>query len=128
MDTVSGFDLDNSMTIFRKLPSHSRQVYVVVDGLDECPFEEQKTIRRCLTILQSIGYKLCVSVRTPERTTLWDQQAFQFQLSIQENNPDIVDYVQVEVDNRVRDGRLITRDSGLVNDIKEQLMRGRGGM
>jgi hypothetical protein len=128
VDTISGLDLDDIMTIFRKLPSLSRKVYVVADGLDECPFEEQQTTRRCLTVLQSISYKLCISVRTPERTTIWDQRAFQFQLSIPENNPDITDYVQTEVDNRVRDGRLTTRDPELVKDIKEELMRGAGGM
>jgi hypothetical protein len=128
VDTISGVDLDDIMTIFKKLPSHSRQVYVVVDGLDECPFEEQQTTRHCLKVLQSIGYKICVSVRTPERTTIWDQRAFQFQLAISENNPDIVDYVQSEVDSRVLDGRLITRDPGLVKDIKEELMKGAGGM
>lgn len=128
VNTISGVDLDDIMSTFRKFPSHPREVYVVVDGLDECPFEEQQTARRCLTVLQSIGYKLCVSVRTPERTTIWDERAFQFQLSISENNPDIVDYVQAEVDNRVRDGRLTTRDPELVIDIKEELMRGAGGM
>lgn len=128
VDTISGVDLDDIMNIFRKLPSHSRQVYIVIDGLDECPFEEQQTTRRCLTVLQSIGYKLCVSIRTPERTTIWDQREFQFQLSISENNPDIVDYVQAEVDSRVQDGRLTTRDPELVEDIKEELMRGAGGM
>ncbi|KAG5659682.1 hypothetical protein KAF25_002241 [Fusarium avenaceum] len=128
VDTISSLDLDDIMSIFRKFPSHPRQVFVVVDGLDECPFEEQQTARRCLTVLQSIGYRLCVSVRTPERTTIWDQRQFQFQLSISENNSDIVDYLQAEVDNRVRDGRLATRDPELVKDIKEELTRGAGGM
>ncbi|KAM0224224.1 hypothetical protein ACHAPA_004116 [Fusarium lateritium] len=128
VDTISSFDLDDIIAIFRKLTTHSRQVYVVLDGLDECPFEEQETARRCLPVLHSIGCKLCVSVRTPEKTTIWDQEAFHFRVSISENNPDIVDYVQAEVDNRVRDGRLATRDPVLVKDIKEELMRGAGGM
>lgn len=128
VDTIFSVDLGDIMAIFRKLPSHPRQVYVVVDGIDECPFEEQQAARHCLTILQYMGYKLCVSVRAPSRTTIWGQRQFEFHLSISEDNPDIMDYVQAEVDNRVRDGRLTTRDPELVKDIKEELMRGAGGM
>ncbi|KAM0244239.1 hypothetical protein ACHAP5_006452 [Fusarium lateritium] len=128
VDTISTFDLGDIIAIFKKLPARSRQVYVVLDGLDECPFEEQETARRCLPVLHSIGCKLCVSVRTPEKTGIWGQEAFHFRVSIGENNPDIVDYVQVEVENRVRNGRLTTRDPELVKDIKEELMKGADGM
>ncbi|KAF4947847.1 hypothetical protein FSARC_13870, partial [Fusarium sarcochroum] len=98
------------------------------DGLDECEMEEQRTVLRYLSWIQPSSYKLCLSVRTPEQNTIWKRRSFQFCASIPGENPDISDYVQIEVDNRVRDGTLVTRDPGLVQDIKQELIDGADGM
>ncbi|KAJ4245726.1 hypothetical protein NW762_013850 [Fusarium torreyae] len=128
VEGVSPLNLDDIVTVFTRVPAHDRRVYIVLDGLDECDIEEQRTVLQHLSWIQSGNYKLCLSVRTPEQHTIWNSQPFQFHASIPEDNPDILDYVQVEVDNRVRDGTLNARDPGLVEDIKQELADRAGGM
>jgi hypothetical protein len=125
---VSQLDLDDIIVIFNTIPSHGRPVYVVVDGLDEGSTEEQETVLRCLSSIKPNGYKICISVRTPTETSVWEGQSFEFYESIPEENQDISDFVQVEVDQRVRNKRLVTLDPLLVRDIKQELIDGACGM
>ncbi|VZH91539.1 unnamed protein product [Fusarium fujikuroi] len=127
-EPVSHLDLDDVIEIFRIIPFHGRTVYIVVDGLDECSTEEQETVLRCLSSIKPYGYKLCMSVRTPTESPIWEDQSFEFDESIPEENQDISDFVQVEVDNRVRNKRLVTLDPLLVRDIKQELIDGACGI
>ncbi|KAF4457100.1 hypothetical protein F53441_888 [Fusarium austroafricanum] len=128
VETISRLDLDDILDIFSKIPYHNQRVFIVLDGLDECSMEDQRTVLRCLSAIQSDGYKLCVSVRTPNEISIWQDQSFQYYETIPEENPDISDYVQVEVDDRVRDRRLITQDPWLLQDIKQELIERACGM
>ncbi|KAF5640228.1 heterokaryon incompatibility protein het-E-1 [Fusarium sp. NRRL 25303] len=121
-EPVSHLDLDDIIDIFRTIPSRGRTVYIVVDGLDECSTEEQECVLRCLLSIKPDGYKLCMSVRTPTESLVWEDQSFEFNESIPEENQDISDFVQVEVDQRVRNKRLVTLDPLLVRDIKQELI------
>ncbi|KAG5802176.1 hypothetical protein H9Q74_013027 [Fusarium xylarioides] len=127
-EPLSQLELDDIIEIFRTIPSHGRPVYIVVDGLDECSTEEQETVLRCLSSIKPNGYKVCISVRTPTESSVWEGQSFEFYESIPEENQDISDFVQVEVDQRVRNKRLVTLDPLLVRDIKQELIDGACGM
>ncbi|KAG4286253.1 hypothetical protein FPRO06_07513 [Fusarium proliferatum] len=127
-ESVSRLDLDDIVKILTTLPSHDRHVYVVIDGLDECSMEEQQTVLRSLSTIKPEGYKICLSVRTPTEGSVWKDQSFEYHESIPEENQDISDFVEVEVDNRVRDQRLVTFDPLLVQDIKQELIDGACGM
>ncbi|KAF5987246.1 heterokaryon incompatibility protein het-E-1 [Fusarium coicis] len=127
-ERVSQLDLDDIIVIFNTIPSHGRPVYVVVDGLDEGSTEEQENVLRCLSSIKSNGYKICISVRTPTESSVLEGQSYEFEESIPEENQDISDFVQVEVDQRVRNKRLVTLDPLLVRDIKQELLDGACGM
>ncbi|KAF4493314.1 Vegetative incompatibility HET-E-1 [Fusarium agapanthi] len=127
-ESVFRLDLDDIIEILRTMPSHDMQVYIVIDGLDECSIEDQQAVLRNLSAIKPKGFKICISVRTPTASSIWNDQSFEFHESIPEENQDISDFVQVEVDNRVRNQRLVTLDPLLVQDIKQELIDGAGGM
>lgn len=127
-ESVSRLDLDDLVKTLVTMPSHDKHVYIVIDGLDECSKEEQQIVLLSLSAIKSEGYKICISVRTPTESSVWKDQSFEFHESIPEENQDIYDFVQVEVDNRVRNQRLVTLDPLLVQDIKQELIDGACGM
>lgn len=45
-----------------------------------------------------------------------------------EDNPDIKEYIEAEVDSRLEDGRLASRNPLLAKDIKDALNAGANGM
>ncbi|KAH7151445.1 hypothetical protein DER46DRAFT_476189, partial [Fusarium sp. MPI-SDFR-AT-0072] len=121
-------DVDDIVEVFKQVPPHNQRVFIVIDGVDECPMPEQHALLRALSVIQPHGYKLCVSVRTLKQTLTWKDHAFGFNVSLPEDNPDISDYVQVEVTRRIQEGRLIIKDPNLVQEVKEQLINGACGM
>ncbi|KAF5987574.1 vegetative incompatibility protein het-E-1 [Fusarium bulbicola] len=121
-------DADDIVGIFKQLPRHSQRVFIVIDGIDECPVPEQHTLLKALSVIQPYGYKLCVAVRALEQTLTWKDHSFKFHVCIPEDNPDILDYVQVEVARRIHKGRLVIQDSNLVQEVKEKLIHGACGM
>ncbi|KAK2667507.1 hypothetical protein RAB80_016698 [Fusarium oxysporum f. sp. vasinfectum] len=121
-------DADDIVEIFKQVPPHNQHVFIVIDGVDECPMDEQHTLLRALSVIQPHGYKLCVSVRTLEQTSTWKGHSFRFNVSIPEDNPDISDYVEVEVARRIQEGRLVIEDPNLVQEVKEKLIYGAYGM
>lgn len=127
-ETIPRIDLEDIVDLFERAGPENEDIFIILDGLDECEIEVQLTVLEHLAKLQSFGYRLCLSVRTSERRQIWDSQLFQFHASIPEENPDIRDFVVVEVDTRVKDGRLIIRDPKLVDDVKQELIAGACGM
>ncbi|KAF5591167.1 heterokaryon incompatibility protein het-E-1 [Fusarium subglutinans] len=102
-------DVDDIVGIFKQLPPHTQRLFIVIDGIDECPMSEQHDLLKAFSVIQPCGYKLCISARVLEKTLPWKSHSFAFQVCIPEDNPDILDYVQVE-------------------EVKEQLINGACGM
>ncbi|KAF5689512.1 heterokaryon incompatibility protein het-E-1 [Fusarium circinatum] len=121
-------DVDDVVEIFKQVPPHNQRVFIVIDGIDECPILEQHALLKALSVIQPYGYKLCVSVRALEQTLTWKDHAFRFNVPLPEDNPDISDYVQVEVTRRIQEGSLIIRDPNLIQEVKEELINGACGM
>ncbi|KAF5547572.1 heterokaryon incompatibility protein het-E-1 [Fusarium phyllophilum] len=121
-------DVEDIVEIFKQLPPHTQRIFIVIDGIDECPMSEQHALLNALSVIQPYGYKLCVSVRALEQTLPWKDHSFRFHACIPEDNPDILDYVQVEVARRIQEGRLVIQDPDLVQEVKEQLISGACGM
>ncbi|KAF5722364.1 heterokaryon incompatibility protein het-E-1 [Fusarium mundagurra] len=121
-------DVDDVVEIFKQVPPHNQRVFIVIDGVDECPMPEQHALLKALSIIQPYGYKLCVSVRALEQTLTWKDHAFRFNIPLPEDNPDISDYVQVEVTRRIQEGRLVIKDPNLIQQVKEELINGACGM
>ncbi|CEI70509.1 hypothetical protein FVEN_g992 [Fusarium venenatum] len=125
-ETVSHLDLDTIVDLFRRAKPDN--VSIVLDGLDECELDVQRTVLTHLTEIQGFGYKICLSVRTPQNGPIWRKRPFDFQVHIPEENPDISDFIEAEVDRRVEDGRLVTQDPNLVEEVKKELITGACGM
>ncbi|XEV07188.1 hypothetical protein FSHL1_012475 [Fusarium sambucinum] len=125
-ETASDLDLDTIIDLFRQ--AKPGEVSIVLDGLDECEIEVQRTVLTHLAKIQGFGYKICLSVRTPENGPIWRMTPFDFHVYIPEQNPDISDFVEAEVGRRVEDGRLVTRDPNLVEEVKKELITGACGM
>ncbi|KAF5550718.1 heterokaryon incompatibility protein het-E-1 [Fusarium mexicanum] len=121
-------DADDIVGIFKQLPRPSQRVFIVIDGIDECPMPEQHTLLKALSVIQPYGYKLCVAVRALEQTLTWKDYSFKFHVCIPEDNPDILDYVLAEVARRIQEGRLVIQDPNLVQEVKEKLIHGACGM
>ncbi|KAF4411176.1 Vegetative incompatibility HET-E-1 [Fusarium acutatum] len=121
-------DVDDVVEIFKQVPPHNQRVFIVIDGVDECPMLEQHAPLKALSIIQPYGYKLCVSVRALEQTLTWKDHTFRFNVPLPEDNPDISDYVQVEVTRRIQEGSLIIKDPNLIQEVKEELTNGACGM
>jgi hypothetical protein len=125
-NTRPPLDLDDLVVLFQR--ANPGEVSIVLDGLDECELEVQRTVLEHLARIQEFGYRACLSVRTPEHSPVWDTKSFRFHVHIPEANPDISDFIQAEVDSRVEDGRLVTRDPNLVEEVKKELIAGACGM
>ncbi|KAF5603206.1 heterokaryon incompatibility protein het-E-1 [Fusarium pseudocircinatum] len=121
-------DVDDVVEIFKQVPTQNQRVFIVIDGVDECPMPEQHALLKALSVIQPYGYKLCISVRALEQTLTWKNHSFRFHVCIPEANPDILDYVQVEVARRIQERRLVIQDPNLVQEVKEQLISGACGM
>ncbi|GKU10324.1 unnamed protein product, partial [Fusarium langsethiae] len=125
-ETISRLELDDIITLFRQ--AKHGEVSIVLDGLDECDMEAQRTVLGNLTKIERFGYKICLSVRTPENSPTWKANSFDFRVYIPEENPDISEFIQTEVNSRVEDSRLVTRDPNLVEEVKKELIAGACGM
>lgn len=121
-------DAEDVADIFKRIRPKDMAVFVVVDGLDECDMEIQRTVLECLRQIQSSGYRVCLSVWTSEQALIWNTQGFNFPVYLPEENPDITEFVEAEVNKRVQDGRLVIGDPSLVEDIKHELITRSCGM
>lgn len=127
-EAISRLDVDDLVGLFKLAKPEDTAVFIVLDGLDECEMEVQRMVLQHLTVIRAFGYKLCLSVRTSEHGPLWDTRSFHYRVFIPETNPDISDFVNAEVDSRVRLGSLITRDPDLVEEVKNELIARASGM
>ncbi|KAH7183332.1 uncharacterized protein B0J16DRAFT_270224 [Fusarium flagelliforme] len=127
-DTVPQLDLDDIIELLRLAKPKNKAVFIVLDGLDECERNVQRIVLENVTKIQAFGYAFCLSVRTFEQGPIWDTRPFHHRISIPEQNPDIPDFVETEVDIRVREGSLVTRDPNLVEEVKKELIAGACGM
>ncbi|KAK6703326.1 hypothetical protein SNK04_013229 [Fusarium graminearum] len=124
--SASDLDLNIIVDLFQQAKPGNASI--VIDGLDECELEVQRTVLAHLVKIQGFGYKICLSVRTPQNASVWRTESFDFNAVIPEDNPDISDFINAEVDSRVEDGRLVTRDPNLVEEVKKELITGAYGM
>ncbi|CZS85808.1 unnamed protein product [Fusarium graminearum] len=124
----SASDLDSTIIVDLFQRAKPGKASIVLDGLDECELEVQRTVLAHLVKIQEFGYKICLSVRTPHNVSVWRTESFDFNVVIPEENPDISDFINAEVDSRVDDGRLVIRDPNLVEEVKKELITGANGM
>ncbi|RGP78801.1 vegetative incompatibility het-e-1 [Fusarium longipes] len=127
-DTTEQPELDKIVYLFRNAKPKDKEVSIILDGLDECEADVQRTVLSHLNQVRESGYKTCLSVRKPQQVSIWQTEYYKFQVFIPDENPDISDFIEAEVNVRVADGRLETRDPNLVEEVKKELKAGANGM
>ncbi|KAK4444783.1 hypothetical protein QBC34DRAFT_384997 [Podospora aff. communis PSN243] len=127
------FDPESISNIVRKMFPAGQRICCVIDGLDECPVYEALDTIRWISRLRSV-FKLnlwcCRSIRmiANERMVAEDTEGGCASVSMVDSNPDIIDYVETEIRNRIATGQLKLGDHNLAVEIKDALIQGAKGM
>ncbi|KAK2729382.1 nacht domain protein [Colletotrichum kahawae] len=105
------------------------RTYLLVDGLDECPIEERRSILQCLSRLQNTpNCQLGYSARLSAEDLLGDVIKFTWHISMPNTNPDIESYINSELSRRKDARELVTSDNQLIMHIRKALLEGSNGM
>ncbi|KAL2834784.1 ankyrin repeat-containing domain protein [Aspergillus pseudoustus] len=125
-------DTENLLELLTKTLPQNYQAYIVLDGLDDCKDGERTLLLEALRGLQSrVHLSLCISVRSEVSENL-KLSYYGFRklsmFSLPDRNPDIVDFIQLELERCLETGRLRVNDPSLVLDIREKLTQGAEGM
>ncbi|KAM7207214.1 hypothetical protein V8F20_002480 [Naviculisporaceae sp. PSN 640] len=110
-----------------------RRVFLVLDGLDQCPRNERLDLLSYLEALRrTLNLFVCSSLRQeanvhPERDLVLALQP-EFVLDIPIDNPDIRTFVNSELDALMELGELVVGSGEVLEEIKTCLIDGAGGM
>ncbi|KAH6696537.1 hypothetical protein BKA61DRAFT_448954, partial [Leptodontidium sp. MPI-SDFR-AT-0119] len=131
-DTTSAPDFELLFSLLRcNLPS-TYKAYFILDGLDECDYEERKKLilqlrqlQDAFTILLSVSFRL-----EPDNALKLSSEEFATPrcISIPEDNPDIEDFIDKELENCVESKKLVIGNPTLILEIRDALLHGSQGM
>ncbi|KAJ5220231.1 hypothetical protein N7468_009435 [Penicillium chermesinum] len=130
-------DLDEYASIRRLLDgtlSPSFRAFLVIDGLDECEVADRQVVLQELRWLQQkFSVLLCQSVRKEPRDPHgidpeWEELADPLIAAIPDNSSDIEAFIETELEDRIKSGKLTMRDPLLVLEIQDALLKGSQGM
>ncbi|KAI1117131.1 hypothetical protein F5Y14DRAFT_439576 [Nemania sp. NC0429] len=130
--TSSAPDFEKILSLLlRALPPDSK-AYFVLDGLDECDRPERdKLVEQLRTLQETFALLVCVSFRvepsnalemSPERFTAASIA------SIPDDNPDIVAFIEAELESCLQCRKLVIGDPTLILEIQDALLNGSQGM
>lgn len=125
-------DLDQLLEYFYRVYKSKLPCYLVLDGLDECGESDRKMIlAHCRTLQQRLQLILCISFRLEADSRL-QLSTRQFEspvvLTIPTDNPEIVAFIDAELEARVIDKELNIGDPAIILEIREALLNGAQGM
>ena len=127
-------DLDD-LANFLKLhwPQNHRNVFVVVDGLDECTPKESRIAvqwlkKFYLTRNRGALLKIFISSRREVLRQNGDTQAVQLSISMPKTNDEISDYIRLKLEESLLSGALVMQDPELILKISDALGQGAQGM
>lgn len=129
---IPRLDNDGILELVKRFVPATHTAFIVLDGADACSLEERHSLGRSLKILQQcFNLSLCVSFRAdadkPALSKL-DGLEPDLQMKMPRENPDIRDYVQMQLEMRIESGRLVLGDPGLALKIREKVINGANGM
>ncbi|CAG8893308.1 unnamed protein product [Penicillium egyptiacum] len=129
MERLMGL-LSSSLTPLRK----TTRFFLVVDGLDELDVHQRDIVIQQLSDLQSETFAmlLCISLRedpneSPLKTN-FARLAAPVVTAIPNNTPDIEDFIETELENRIESGQLTIGSPLLILEIQDALLKGSQGM
>ncbi|CZR58343.1 uncharacterized protein PAC_08235 [Phialocephala subalpina] len=131
-DITSAPDFERLFSLLRCNLPPTYKAYFILDGLDECDYDERKTLILQLRQLQdTFTMLLCVSFRLePDNPLKLSSEEFTAPrcISIPEDNPDIEDFVDKELENCIESKKLVIGNPTLIVEIRDALLHGSQGM
>jgi ankyrin repeat protein len=119
------------MLLLQGYPSDAK-IYFVLDGLDECDYEERETLVQALRKIQEKRKLLvCASFRKEPNKGLQPmttQLSATRVVSLPDDNPDIEAFIEAELERCLRQERLVIGDPTLILKIQDALSEGSQGM
>lgn len=112
----------------------SRRFFLVIDGLDELDVHQRDLLIQQLSDLQSetLTMLLCISLRDdPNENPLkanFMRLAAPVVTAIPNNKPDIENFIETELENRIESGQLTIGSPLLILEIQDALLSGSQGM
>ncbi|KAK7431630.1 hypothetical protein QQZ08_001848 [Neonectria magnoliae] len=125
-------DVEQLLNYFHSTFKPSTRCYFVLDGLDECAeSDRQLVLAHCNTLQQRLQFILCISFRLEADNRLrlsLDQVASPAVLTIPEDNPEIVAFIDAELQARISQDKLSIGDPNIILEIRDALLIGAQGM
>ncbi|KAI8166427.1 Vegetative incompatibility protein HET-E-1 [Colletotrichum sp. SAR 10_70] len=124
-------DPDDLMKVILTMAQLFDQVYLIIDGLDECQDTTGEVVRALCAIAEgSDEISMAVLSRNEEniRDHLSDPEIDFVNVQIAAHKEDITEYVTSEIQQRIRTKRLHFEDLSLEGEIVDGLVEGANGM
>ncbi|USP72976.1 Arp Ankyrin repeat protein [Curvularia clavata] len=125
-------DIEGLISLLMEAFPKDRKIYIVLDGVDECGFEQKETLAKALREIQEkLQVLVCVSFREkPDNSiqSVTEQFLATRIVSLPENNPDIEDFIETELERCLQRGLLTIGDPTLILEIQDTLLKGSQGM
>ncbi|KAF8466326.1 hypothetical protein BDZ91DRAFT_763146 [Kalaharituber pfeilii] len=104
-----------------RVPKH---IYLILDGIDECPDDVQVQILQLLSKVLSIPRCIKVYLSSRKDVYLTRNLPYAFSISLDDIKcrPEIEGYIDASLKQRLDDGRLRIQDPAMVQEIKQALM------
>ena len=125
-------DCEGILKVLRRALPSTFKAYFVLDGLDECDEAERKeTVLQLLKVQEAFALRICISLRSEPNNTLAlhrEEFATASIIAISDDNPDIMHFIDAELESCIKSGRLSIGNPALILEIQDALLRGSQGM
>ncbi|KAJ6157411.1 hypothetical protein N7470_005003 [Penicillium chermesinum] len=109
-----------------------KRIYIVIDGIDECPKQERDSLLSALASLRLFELNIRVFISGRESVSSEVNMEFRhlshLSMRSQLAQSDIATYINKTVDQKLRNEELIVGDNDLIEEIKDALRQGADGM
>jgi hypothetical protein len=131
-DTTSALDFERMFSLLRRALPSTYRAYFILDGLDECDYNERSILTLKLRKLQdTITLLVCISFRLePDNALKLRPEEFTAprSISMSEDNPDIEIFIEKELENCIESKHLVIGNPTLILEIRDALLQGSQGM
>jgi hypothetical protein len=131
-DTTSALDFERMFSLLRRALPSTYRAYFILDGLDECDYNERSILTLKLRKLQdTITLLVCISFRLePDNALKLNPEEFTAprSISMSEDNPDIEIFIEKELENCIESKHLVIGNPTLILEIRDALLQGSQGM
>lgn len=124
-------DMADVLRLTEEAVPPDKHLYFILDGIDECPEYEAIEIFKAFGTLQKrLDLSICVSYRSgaQESTDFMETWLDMETLVMPENNPDILRFIDDELQRRLESKQLVLGNEAIILEIREALLQGANGM